>query len=432
MKRALASVVIAAGVVAAVLVLSSSSSDEAPPPVSIHAEDCRRQVIYHSPQTPGYTAWVGAWEMPDESLMVGFTQATGPVDLTRRPRASESLKATLGAQESPPGYDFWGLDLSAEYLRSRDGGRSWSAARSDSFQALYPHPYAAQATLALPDGTLVRRVNGHDLAHDPSVPHTAYLQRLAPGASGWSEPEVLLDPARFTYQISRIRRLGDGRLIGLGQYWKVAAGTPQAELLEAPADHLLLVSEDDGKSWTTNPIQIPPGSYVAPSEWDAAELPGGDLLAVFRTNESSESSTPVRRQGRLEKRDGGWVLTDVRDAPLPHSGHPELLALQEGAVLHIATNGIHWTADGGTNWKPLRFRPPVARYGSPYYPRALELEDGSVYVFGHRGHDDPYGAVDQAIVMDRFRVVRDSGALPPASRRGSRGGCGRPLAPAGA
>ncbi len=45
------------------------------PPInklSLSAEQFTRKTIYHSPQTPGYTCWVGAWQMPDQSLMVSF------------------------------------------------------------------------------------------------------------------------------------------------------------------------------------------------------------------------------------------------------------------------------------------------------------------------------------------------------------------------
>lgn len=41
------------------------------------AVEHQRQTIYHSPQTPGYTCWSGAWIMPDGDLMTCFTQATG-------------------------------------------------------------------------------------------------------------------------------------------------------------------------------------------------------------------------------------------------------------------------------------------------------------------------------------------------------------------
>ena len=50
------------------------------------AVEYQRQTIYHSPQTPGYTCWVGAWIMPDGDLMTCFTQATGPSKADRRRR----------------------------------------------------------------------------------------------------------------------------------------------------------------------------------------------------------------------------------------------------------------------------------------------------------------------------------------------------------
>ena len=42
----------------------------------LRAESFTRKVVYHSPETPGYTCWTGAWTMPDGSLMISFTQAT--------------------------------------------------------------------------------------------------------------------------------------------------------------------------------------------------------------------------------------------------------------------------------------------------------------------------------------------------------------------
>ncbi len=47
-------------------------------PTKVTATDIQKFTVYHSPQTPGYTCWVGTWVMPDETLMVSFHQATGP------------------------------------------------------------------------------------------------------------------------------------------------------------------------------------------------------------------------------------------------------------------------------------------------------------------------------------------------------------------
>src|SRR3972149_4914501 len=51
----------------------------APVPSKVTATDVQRFTVYHSPQTPGYTCWAGTWVMPDETLMISFHQATGPI-----------------------------------------------------------------------------------------------------------------------------------------------------------------------------------------------------------------------------------------------------------------------------------------------------------------------------------------------------------------
>jgi hypothetical protein len=343
--------------------------------------------------------------MPDGGLMTGFVEATRPVDADARPAIPARVRRAFGVTSWDPGYDFWGLELTVRYLRSGDGGSTWRLVRSDPFKAPGPYGYTPQATIALDDGTLLRRVNGDDLRHDPSVPHTAFLERLAPGAKRWAAPRVLMDPAKHTYQISRVRYLRDGRLIATGNVWDVPARTSPADRSPIDSRFLLMVSSDGGRTWE-NGLTIPAGvDHLPGSEWDTAELPSGDLLAVMRTYDSSGSGPPIRKQGLLEQHGDGWVLTDVRNAPFPHSGHPELLATREGPILHIATTGVHYTSDGRT-WTPLRFSPRVG-YRSGYYPRAVQTGDGVVHVFAHVGADDPYGRTDQSIIMDTFRLAAE-------------------------
>jgi hypothetical protein len=402
-------VALVAGLVAIFLIAWQSSRTTTSRPASgpsVRAVDFKRRTIYRSPQHPGYTSWVGAWIMPDKSLMTAFVQATGPVDPGHRALAPPRVLEAFGLRRLDPKFDFWGLNLAAKYLRSTDGGRTWREFRSDVFKALYPHGYSAQATIGLKDGTIVRRVNGDDLRQDPSVPHTAYLQRLPPHASNWGPPQVLLDPTRYTYQISRLRYLRDGRLIATGNYWKVPASTPPPKRANVPSSFLLMVSSDDGKTWK-NGLTIPPDlGYVPGNEWDTAELPNGDLLAMMRTLDSPSHKVQVRKQGVLEKDGSGWVLTNVRKAPFPRSGHPELLATREGPILDIATTGVHYTSDGGKTWTSLPFSPKLS-YESNYYPRAVQTDDGVIHVFSHVGGDDPYGQTDQSITMDTFRLVRE-------------------------
>jgi hypothetical protein len=85
-------------------------------------------------------------------------------------------------------------------------------------------------------------------------------------------------------------------------------------------------------------------------------------------------------------------------APFSHSGFPEGLMTREGVILHLATDGIYWTADTGRHWTRL----PIP--GTKYYPRALQLPSGKIICIGHVGSDDVYGSVDQSIFQQTFRL----------------------------
>jgi hypothetical protein len=290
--------------------------------------------------------------------------------------------------------------------------------------ARHPIPFSPQAHIKLADGTLVRRVNGEDLRYDHYIKFTAYIQKLAPGSGTWDEPQYLLDPdtCDCTYQISRIRHLRDGRLIALGQKWDTydpKSGIPKP---------LLLLGDATATTWT-EALTIPSPAPFGADEWDAAELPNGDLLAVFRT------SNNLRKQGLLEIDAGGdsWTLTsaNVEVPPFVHAGHPELLATSSGAVLYVnvtdnnGQRGIWYLSNSNaeansTGWTQLPFASNGGAEGNctsgsapflcstRHYPRAIEDCDGSVctiYVFSHFGDDDDYGEVNQYIVLQKFRLT---------------------------
>ncbi len=97
------------------------------------AVEHQRQTIYHSPQTPGFTSWVGAWTMPDGNLMVSFTQATGPIE--GRSLAPKEVQHRLSwPPAGHPGYDMTGLDLRNVHLRSTDSGKTDQSIVMDSFR----------------------------------------------------------------------------------------------------------------------------------------------------------------------------------------------------------------------------------------------------------------------------------------------------------
>jgi hypothetical protein len=378
------------------------------------AKNFTRSMIYHSPQKPGYTSWVGAWTMPDNDLMICFTQATGPVK--SRPTAPAAVIKKLGMPDR--GWDFTGLVRRQIYLRSSDHGRHWSKVSDTKFGGVGASAYGGGATLALPNGVIFRRINGWDLMGQPGIPGTAYLERSDDGARTWGKPRVLLDPAKMTYQISRMRRLHDGRIVVSGQLWDVPAGSSHADMDKVRPQLLVMVSSDSGNSWRRHDVVPPAYRDTAWDEWDFAELAGGDLFCVFRRGDPANRAHEVRWQGLLKRKGESWMLTQFVPSTLAHSGHPELLATREGIILYFATTGVEWTGDAGHSWHRL-IAPGFPDYKSRYYPRSLQGADGTIYVFGHNGWDNRYGEFDQSINMDTFRLAR-SWHRPGGSLRLSR------------
>ncbi len=360
------------------------------------AADYQRRTIYHSPQTPGFTSWCGAWQMPDGSLMVCFTQATGPVD--GRPRAPQDIQHRLWWP--PPGrpdYDMTGLDLRNVHLRSTDAGQSWQQVSADPYKSCM-NGITGEAETALPDGTVIRGVHGFYLPYNPELPQTGFIQRSTDGTQTWSKPQVPIDPAKYFTWLRRIRVLRDGRVVVLGGLTRAAVGSQTREELSKEIEPFLLVSSDQGRTWQ-GPIaaSLPEQRDGWTEEFDAAELANGDLFCVFR-----RAGATNRWQSTLKKSGDTWIAQTAGPTELPYSGHPELLATREGPILHIATSGIHWTTDAGQSWHKLDVP------ASAYYPRSLQTPDGQIFNFAHVGADDAYGKVDQSIVLDTFRLKRQS------------------------
>lgn len=351
----------------------------------------RRESIYRSPQKPGYTCWTGAWIMPDGDLMVAFTQATGPVE--GRAKAPKEVMEKLSWY---PAYDMTGLDLRNVHLRSADGGKTWKKVSDDAFKSPM-NGVSGEAEVALPDGAVIRGVFGYYLPYNPELPRTGFFQRSVDGTKTWGKPEVPLDAGKYTVWPRRLRVLKDGRLLAILGVARVPANSLTRREYNKILEPLLLASADGGKTWS-EPIEVLPPELRknwGGEEFDAAELPDGDLLCVFRKGEEK-----VRWQTVLKKSGKSWTPGKVGPSVLPHSGQPELLATREGPILHLATNGIHWTADAGKTW--TRLKAP----GTAYYPRSVQAADGRIFVFGHMGGDDAYGKVDQSIVMDSFRLKK--------------------------
>jgi len=362
----------------------------------------RRVFIYHSPQYPGYTCWCGLWNMPDDSAMCSFTQATGP--FRDRLRAPENVRCTLAWPPEGHGeeYDMTGLHLQNVHLRSVDAGETWTFAGSDDFRSCM-NGTTGEAEEALADGTILRGVWGRYLPYD-AVPQDGYMERSNDGGRIWSGPELVNDDESRMFWPKRIRLLRDGRLLtGGGFYVRHSERDTRPHWTDDffPA---LFVSDDSGGTWS-GPIQVVPDAgledFRLTEEFDWAELDDGDLLLILRAGvEEGRLQTRLRRTGST------WETTSLEPAGLPYSGHPELLKTREGGILHVATTGISCTRDEGRTWCDLRIEDGLAELRKepavPYYPKSVQLANGEILIVGHVGGDNGYGSVDQSIVGVRF------------------------------
>ncbi len=353
--------------------------------LTVETIDHTQRTIYHSPETPGYTSWIGLWQMPDGWLRCDFTQITGPKD---KPVATIPV------------------------IESKDNGATWTQIADDPTEItlsdgiLVANKDSNRGTAVLPDGTLVR----------PTTPpwdmkETGYVERSTDGGKTWSAKIYLLPAEEYRMWPTNIRRLRDGRLVLFAGVWKRSDGDLQKRMTKN-----MFVSSDKGKTWG-EPIQLMTAEEGVCEESDFCELPNGDLFWIHRAAHFPDHETDIsplaakmgstppysywysdRMHGIVRKQEKTFVPGKCEPTGLPHSGYPMVMYTKEGVILHLATDGIKWTSDLGKTWTKLDIP------GTPYYPKAIQLKDGRIVVVGHNGSDDKYGTVDQSIQMQVFRL----------------------------
>jgi hypothetical protein len=355
--------------------------------VKVEAVDYQEKVIYHSPEKPGFSAWVGLWRMNDKKMFCDFRQITGPKD-------NQKTEAPL--------------------IESNDEGQTWkvvplSTPREGSpGNGMYETGRdQCRGMEVLSDKTLVRPV------WPASVSVAGYVVRSTDGGKTWSKRIDLLPEDKWGVWPSLVHQLRDGRLVLYAGCWrrgeKIVSG-------DGPMRKMFFISKDKGKTWS-EPIPLMTPEQGICEESDFCELSNGDLLWVSRSefypDHTTEAppgacrmgATPpqsnwysVRNQSITRKKGKTFIPEDPTLLPIPHSGYPLVIRTKEGVILHLGTNGVHWTADEGKTWNLMDVK------GTAYYPKGFQFKDGKIIVIGHVGSDDVYGTVDQSIMQQTFKL----------------------------
>ncbi|HOW71358.1 MAG TPA: sialidase family protein [Phycisphaerae bacterium] len=361
--------------------------------LKIEVYDYKSKTIYHSPETPGYTSWVGFWEMPDGTLYCDFRQVTGPKDKT---------VSTCPLMESKDKGETWKVTTDRQGDGTGSGGIFQMSQNSGRGMAV------------LKDWTMVRPVWPSGTTSDPS---TGYVVRSTDRGKTWSDPIYFLAAADYRCWPTLIKPLKDGRVVLYAGCWKRGVGQPTD--MNYPInnmDKVMFVSEDKGKTWSKPIALVPPGEGEC-EESDFVEMDNGNLFWVHRSEHYPGKEVPIpargarmgttppqsyawsdRQQSVCKKSGKTFIPGPVEQAPFPHSGYPLVIKTQENLVLHCATDGIYWTSNVGKTWTKLDIP------GTAYYPKGMQLKDGRIIIIGHVGGDDAYGTVDQSIFQQSFKL----------------------------
>ncbi len=364
---------------------------------SVVATNFVQNNIYHSPQIPGYTSWTALWRTPKNELRLAFQQVTGPVDDWKK---RTNVTAILGSKNEGATW---------EKLREVPARTSAPVDKEEIYAAPGTSSFCGHGFAALKDETLITGL------WPSGTQKSGYVQRSKDGGIKWSKPIYLRDPEIYKTYPTQIRLLRDGRLVLVAGMVKQADAKTAKFLLKE-----FFESRDGGKKWSH--IWTMPQEVGLCEESDFVELDNGDLLFIHRAEhyDGEKYLNSNRLQNIFHRKKDGWEIGPVTAPPIPHSGFPELLKTREGVILHVATEGVWWTADAGAHWQLLAlagertyvnpvpsaaFPPyPSMVLGTPYYPRATQLADGTILIVGHNGSDNVYGSMDQAIVQQTYNL----------------------------
>lgn len=318
-----------------------------------------KRIIYHSPQTPGYTAWVGFW-LNNGLLNLDFHQVTR--DGSGFIHTTPLLVSNDGEQWQIVSHKSWSDGLPESTYT--DGANIYFQVSRESGRGM----------AILLDGTFVRPVW-------PSPGDTGYIAWSKDGGGTWNRVDIT--PAGCRTWPTNIKQLRDGRIVCF-------AGVTTLSDIHQYDRKVIFISNNEGSSWS-KALEVIPIEQGYCEESDFVEMPNGDLFFVNRSELMDGRN--IRTQSIMKKVGMIFLEGTAIPAPFPGSGYPLLIATDKG-LLYASTEGF-WLTTDYSRWRPLSWEP------THYYPKAIVLGE-KVIVISHVGGDNAFGTFDQTIIEQVF------------------------------
>lgn len=259
--------------IVASLALVSSRSLAADPPRA-RAIEFDQKVVFRSDEQPGFAAWVQLWREPKGDLMTKCL-------LRRQPKAGEAppqprpfdphLWEAIGL---PAKYDFSKLINETVYLRSRNGGATWTESHRGSENEIAHGPNAGRMSpIVLPDGRLLSLSWGMpgtetDFCEMPSGDLLFIHHKMFAGPGGAAHRQ-LVRKTRDGWVVEDMEPVGD-----LAP--EIFLRTRDGYLVGASRNAAYVWSQDDGVAW--HPVEDIPSCEYQPR---AIALDGDRLMFAW-------------------------------------------------------------------------------------------------------------------------------------------------------
>ena len=385
------------------------------PLLALAAANATERIIYHSSQTPGYTAWVGLWSMPSGEVMTNFVEAKGQWPMN----ASFSfpvLATSNGAEWTAPSKPVVGYSRGVAVM---PGGLTM----------VRPALTFGSDTIAFGPVGCDKQVN-----KDGSVGycHTQYshgdfngVEISTDGGLTWGGVTYLASQQEVSKCIvTRIKALRDGRLVAV-------LGLKHRDGTSGDVLHHMAVGTfvDNATVVWEKPILTLPPKFGTCEESDIVELPNETLFFMHRAVSCPHpgpncKAPPYENHIQslvLRNRDGSFSPQPPTTTFLNYEFPCLVLTRKGNVLLHIQASGSRYSRDFGASWADLKHTAVAggAIFTTHYYPRAVETADGTIVVTSHNSGDDAYmprwpngslaiGSpflVDQHIWAQTFRLV---------------------------